>query len=337
MSEIMNEDLKSSEGRARPQVKWADLSMHTLRLVVAYDPENQRKRLCIVGSLSAQQRRILKREDYYEEQGLMFKNELSFSLAQLSNVFPYARVVSKSMEEIGVVASELPALHQELKKLAAARPSIATAVNEAQDDLARIPAFARPLLSIEPVPFSSRFSSVRSHLAHVDFNRLKKSIFVRAGYRCEICSATGFDQGHHHPVECHEVFEFDDAKGTQKMTKLMSLCPRCHAVKNIELTRAKSDAAFDTALELLASVNGWNKSQALTYYRHSVHVWNERSKRSWVLNLDLLDGTGLRFPDDSSSIVRRMKRPRDKNSLYLSQLPLGSLKSYAQVGAQSEI
>ncbi|MES2038850.1 MAG: hypothetical protein V4495_13540 [Pseudomonadota bacterium] len=336
MNKIMNEDLKSSETAAQPLTKWADLTMHTLRMVVAYDPDTQSKRLCLLGTLSLAQRRILAREDFYEEQGMFFRDELNFGLTQLSHIFPYVRAVNKHTSEIGVMANELPALQQELKRMAALRPTIVTTTPGAES-LLQVP-LSRPVLSIEPVPFSSRFSSVRSYLGHADFNRLKKSVFVRAGYRCEICLENGFEQGHQHPVECHEVFEYDEARGTQKITALMSLCPRCHSVKNIELSRAKSDEEFEVAMTQLAKINGWSKAQALTYYQHAMHVWKERSKKSWELNLDMLDGTGLQFPGEGNNTLKRPKRGREVGSKlpFLSQLPLNSMKLFSIAGAQTE-
>lgn len=338
MNEIMNEDLKSSAPGARPQTKWADLMMHTVRMVVAYDPRQQSKRLCLLGSLSAAQRRLLMLEGFYEEQGILFRNELNFGLAQLSNIFPYVRVVSKYAEEIGVTVSDLLAMHLELKRIAAARPTILSTKPSVESDTAQAN-LPRPLLTIEPVPFSSRFSSVRTHLAQADFNRLKKSIYIRAGYRCEICGENGFEQGHQHPVECHEVFEFDETSGTQKMSGLMCVCPNCHSVKNIELTRAKSEEDFEAALNRLASINGWSKSQSMAYYQHSMHVWKERSKKSWILNLQLLDGIGLQFPSDNGAMLKRVKRGREANPVlpFLAQMPLSGMKMYAQAGVQSEI
>ncbi|MFZ6733210.1 HNH endonuclease [Undibacterium sp. Ji42W] len=336
MNEIMNEDLKSSEPLAQPLTRWADLTMHTLRMVVAYDPDTQSKRLCLLGPLSLAQRRVLAREDFYEERGLLFRDELNFGLTQLTAIFPYVRAVNKHASDIGVLAAELPALQQELKKMAALRPTIVTTASSAEN-LLQVP-LSRPVLSIEPVPFSSRFSSVRSYLGHAEFNRLKKAVFIRAGYRCEICLENGFEQGHQHPVECHEVFEYDELKGTQKITALMSLCPRCHSVKNIELSRAKSDDEFEAAMAQLARINGWSKPQAQTYYQHALHVWKERSKKSWELNLDMLDGTGLQFPGEDNQTVKRPKRGREIGAKlpFLSQLPLNSMKLFSTAGMPGE-
>ena len=336
VNEIMNEDLKSSEPAAQPLTKWADLTMHTLRMVVAFDPETQSKRLCLLGPLSLAQRRVLANDGFYEEQGMLFRDELNFGLTQLANIFPYVRVVNKYVGDIGVHASELPALQQELKKMAALRPTILTTLPSAEN-LLQVP-LSRPVLSIEPVPFSSRFSSVRSYLGHADFNRLKKAVFARAGYRCEICLENGFEQGHQHPVECHEVFEYDEVKGTQKITALMSLCPNCHSVKNIELSRAKSDDEFEAAMTQLAKINGWSKVQAQTYYQHALHVWKERSKKSWELDLDMLNGTGLQFPGECKQLVMRPKRGRDISTKlpFLSQLPLNSMKLFSTTSIQND-
>jgi len=332
----MNEDLKSSETVAQPMTRWADLTMHTLRMVVAYDPETQSKRLCLLGPLSLAQRRVLAREDFYEEQGMLFRDELNFGLTQLAAIFPYVRAVNKHVNEIGVLVSDLAGMQQELKKSAALRPTIVTTTASAEN-LLQIP-LSRPVLSIEPVPFSSRFSSVRGYLGHAEFNRLKKAVFVRAGYRCEICLENGFEQGHQHPVECHEVFEYDDLKGTQKISALMSLCPRCHSVKNIELSRAKSDEEFEVAMAQLAKVNGWSKPQAQTYYQHALHVWKERSKKPWDLNLDLLDGTGLQFPGEDNQTAKRPKRGREAGTKlpFLSQLPLNSMKLFSPASRSGE-
>lgn len=334
----MNEDLKSSEAETRPQMKWVDLTMHTIRMVVAYDPGSQRKRLCLLGSLSSEQRRILVRTGYYEDQGLMFKDELHFGLTQLCSIFPYAKATNKHASEIGVAVADLHALHHELIRQATARPHIATAT-PAQGESVQSLVPSRPLLSIELVPVSSRFSSIRNYMAHADFNRLKKSVFIRAGHRCEICSANGFDQGYLHPVECHEVFEYDDSKGTQRISGMMSLCPRCKSVKNIELARARSEDEFETVLNHLASVNGWSRSQAQTYYQHAIHVWKERSQKSWVLNLSMLDGLAVQFPKTNHSRLKRSRQEREiiARMPLLTRMPISGKNLYSQVGVQTDV
>ena len=40
---------------------------------------------------------------------------------------------------------------------------------------------------------------------------------------------------------CHEIFEFDDQKLIQKLTKLVALCPDCHMVKHIGLAEVNGN------------------------------------------------------------------------------------------------
>lgn len=296
MGTILNESLKSVVSTSQPQVRWVDLSLHTLKLVVAYDEVKQQKRLCLLGPLSLAQRRLLERDGFYTENGMYFRNELNFNLAQFAAIFPFAKSMMCHANTLGVTHSQLTGLQQELRKLAALNPSLVTTPATAEHIHQQ--ALSCPPLSIEPVPLSSRFASVRAALGYEQFNTLKRAIFSRAGFRCEICLENGFEQGHQHPVELHEVFHYDDVRGTQKLSALMCVCPDCNAVKQVELSRAKGEATFAAALAQLCKVNGWNNLQAQTYYQHVYAIWQERSKKVWQLNLDLLTTTGLTLPKE---------------------------------------
>lgn len=310
MGTIMNENVELAGQATQPQIKWADLSLHTLRLVVACEPNNSRKRLCLIGPLSLGQRRLLEREGFYADQEFYFRDQLNFNLSQLLAIFPFARVIQCATQDLAVMLADLPVLQLQLRKVAALQPTIIT-TKPAAEQKHQFPQTC-PALNIEPVPTSSRFASVRKYLSHAQFNTLKKAIFVRAGYRCEICLENGFEQGHEHPVELHEVFQYDDVRGVQKLTALMCVCPNCNTVKNIELSRAKGSAQFQAALQRLSSVNAWNETQAKSYYQHILEVWRERSKKDWELNLDLLLATGLPLPKD---LTQTPKRPETAAAL----------------------
>ncbi len=329
MGTIMNESLKSAASASQPQVRWVDLSMHTLKLVVAYDVETNRKRLCLLGPLSLAQRRMLERDAFYEEQGYFFRDELNFKLSQFLAIFPYAKSLLCDTRLIGVTKDQLSSLQQDLRKLAVVNPTIVTTPATAEQ-VHQHP-LSNPTLSIEPVPLSSRFASVRAVLGHEQFNTLKKAIFTRAGYRCEICLENGFEQGHDHPAELHEVFQYDDVRGTQKLTALLCLCPNCNAVKQIELSRAKGDDSFQSAMAQLNKVNAWNSLQGQTYYQHAYSIWQERSKKVWQLNLDLLAGTGFKLPKELSVPTKRLAQGNDllDSFPYLNSMTSAALKRLA--------
>src|SRR3989344_4305266 len=74
-------------------------------------------------------------------------------------------------------------------------------------------------LTIELVPRSCWYSNVRSNVSEATWSRLKSLCFRAADYRCEICS----NRGPHHPVECHEIWHYDDHRLIQRLDRLVAL------------------------------------------------------------------------------------------------------------------
>ncbi len=64
------------------------------------------------------------------------------------------------------------------------------------------------LLTVELVPQTCWYTNVRSNVPAEDWERLRKFVFKLAGYRCEICGGRGDKWW----VECHEQWEYDDAR-----------------------------------------------------------------------------------------------------------------------------
>lgn len=150
--------------------------------------------------------------------------------------------------------------------------------------------FTRGLLTVELVPRTSWFDNVRSHVSREEWERLKKLTFSRAGYRCEICGG----RGPRWPVECHEVFAYDDARRVQKLVRLVALCPRCHEVKHIGLAGARGRRR--EALAHLARVNGWTPADAELYLEACFETWHRRSCHEWTLDLTHLTELGAGEP-----------------------------------------
>ena len=110
-----------------------------------------------------------------------------------------------------------------------------------------------PKLTIESVPTTCWFSNVRDHVSAAAWKKIALVVAKEAGSRCEICGG----RGHRHPVECHEVWFYDDKTLTQKLVRLIALCPRCHEVKHIGL--AKRRGRLNKALEHMAGLKSWRK------------------------------------------------------------------------------
>jgi hypothetical protein len=143
-------------------------------------------------------------------------------------------------------------------------------------------------LTIELVPQSSWGNNLRSeaNLSKAQWDKLRKASYKRAGYRCEICSGKGSKW----PVECHEIWEYDDQKHIQTLKGLISLCPTCHKAKHIGRTLSvEPPAAQALVLNQLATLNQMTPVQLEEYLVHVFEVWGQRSQHQWTLDLTWLD------------------------------------------------
>lgn len=140
----------------------------------------------------------------------------------------------------------------------------------------------RELLTIELVPKTAWYRNVRSNVSKAEWDRLRKIIFSRAGHVCEICGG----RGPKWPVECHEVFEYDDERHIQRLVRLIALCPSCHEVKHIGLANVRGRGEKATAH--LARVNSWSIADAQLYIEGCFETWLRRSRHQWTLDLSYL-------------------------------------------------
>jgi hypothetical protein len=142
-------------------------------------------------------------------------------------------------------------------------------------------------LEIELVPKTCWFSNVRSHVSKGEWDRLRNDVYHKANYVCEICGGVGSK----HPVECHEIWHYDDETHTQRLDGLIALCPSCHGVKHIGLAGMKGD--IGEAVAHLARVNGWKMLEAEKYVSAALRIWKERSQHEWKLDLSWLEQHGI--------------------------------------------
>jgi hypothetical protein len=146
-------------------------------------------------------------------------------------------------------------------------------------------------LTIELVPKTAWFKNLRSELPKDLWDRLRTQVYKNANYVCEICGGIGPT----HPVECHEVWSYDNTNKVQKLERLIALCPACHEVKHMGL--AAKRGRQDIALRHLAEVNGWSLSDARTYAEACFELWAKQSKHKWTTDLHGLTQYGVREID----------------------------------------
>lgn len=138
------------------------------------------------------------------------------------------------------------------------------------------------LLTIELVPSSSWYDNVRSAVTKSQWDTIRSAVYKKANYVCEICGGVGSK----HPVECHEIWDYDDVKFIQKLTGMIALCPSCHMVKHIGLAQVNGN--MNKAISHLKKVNKFSKKQAEDYVAKSFNIWAKRSCNKWQVDLSYL-------------------------------------------------
>jgi hypothetical protein len=131
----------------------------------------------------------------------------------------------------------------------------------------------------DPLPGSSWYDNVRSAVSQDEWRRLKKATYECYGHRCACCG----DRGPEWPVECHEVFSFDDRRGVQRLEHLVALCPPCHEVNHIGL--ASTRGRFDVAISHMMAVTGRSRNSCRREAVESMRLANVRSRRKWTVDL----------------------------------------------------
>lgn len=139
-------------------------------------------------------------------------------------------------------------------------------------------------LTIELVPSSAWGKNLRKILSPRDWDAVRRACYRRAGHRCECCGGVGPT----HPVECHEIWDYDEAWGIQWLSGVTALCPTCHQVKHWGRSLAVATDAFAERERLgqhLMRVNGWTEAQVTAHERRVFAWWRLASARPWSLDI----------------------------------------------------
>lgn len=155
-----------------------------------------------------------------------------------------------------------------------------------------------PKLTIELVPASQWGDNLRSHLRPNQWNALRYACYQKAHHRCEICNGKGTK----HPVECHEIWDYNDSARVQTLLGLISLCPACHQVKHIGL--AAHRGMLGKAMLHLMNVNEWPADLAEQYIMRQFEIHSLRSQFEWSIDLSWLKNIDV-YIKESELLVRQ--------------------------------
>jgi hypothetical protein len=140
----------------------------------------------------------------------------------------------------------------------------------------------KPKLYIELVPSTCWFSNIRDHVDKQQWDIIRRATYKKYYHHCAVCDG----QGSQWPVECHEVWEYDDIAYVQTLIETIALCPACHLAKHIGY--AKASGRYEMARDQLAKVNNWGYVMTDSYIESAMAIWKKRSEHDWKLDLSWL-------------------------------------------------
>jgi hypothetical protein len=154
-----------------------------------------------------------------------------------------------------------------------------------------------PRINIEMIPFEAHGYNVRSRLSEVQWRDICKVIHrknAKGGQLvCQQCGENGLKQGFNHPVECHEIWNFNESKAVQKLTGMLTLCPLCHKAKHIGL--ADKMGYGDKTRKHMKKYNHWSTSKVEEYIELSKKIVSEKSGKPYKLDLTYLNRSDFSF------------------------------------------
>jgi hypothetical protein len=132
------------------------------------------------------------------------------------------------------------------------------------------------------IPQTSFFKNLRS-LCPGDWNIIRHEAYRKAGFKCEVCGISGSNLCLLH---CHEVWDYNEGTGIQKLVGVQVICSKCHEVKHFGLAQIRGRAS--QALSHMQKVNGIDREEAETIIEEAGAIWKRRSKQEWTLDVSVL-------------------------------------------------
>ena len=148
-------------------------------------------------------------------------------------------------------------------------------------------------LRLELVP-QSCCSGLREQLPPRDWVRLRDELLVATRHCCQAC---GVSNGPERPVNCQEVWDYDDVPHIQRLERMVVLCLRCRRIRYLSRNSLDNPPLDEGPLAHLAEVNGWDEDTTYRHLQEALALYDERDRYSWRTDLTALTTYGIRVPD----------------------------------------
>jgi len=140
------------------------------------------------------------------------------------------------------------------------------------------------MLKLIPVLVPKPLWGINAHdlLAWETWQHIRRDTFAQDNHVCVICEQQL-------PLECHEVFSYDDTAGVAVLEKLESRCTDCHACNHLGRLRKRNPDEFRHALVRIGRLNKMKPEEVVLLVKEAFRLHSTRTK-SWELKVapDLL-------------------------------------------------
>lgn len=130
-------------------------------------------------------------------------------------------------------------------------------------------------LTIDPIPASSRLASLANLMPRDQWNCLRRYVYHKAHYRCQICGREG-------RLYCHESWQYNSETNYQFLRGFEALCENCHNVRHLFFVRDSQHRA--RLFRHFLAVNHLTNEQGVQHLVDAYRQQQEFNKRKWIVN-----------------------------------------------------
>jgi hypothetical protein len=130
-------------------------------------------------------------------------------------------------------------------------------------------------LKLVPILVPRPLWGINAHdlLDRESWQRMRRDTFSRDNLRCIICEQK-------RPLECHEVFSYDDITGTATLVRLESRCADCHACNHLGRLLKRNPRGFKQALASIGRLNRISPPEVISLVQEAFKLHKSRT-RPW--------------------------------------------------------
>lgn len=125
--------------------------------------------------------------------------------------------------------------------------------------------YGNGMLRPELVPKNCHYMAPRDFLGVKAWDFLRRHVYKRAGYLCEICKSPGRN-------EAHERYLIKN--DTMYLVRIVCLCPKCHEAIHLGLATLKGNQK--RALAHMSKINKLSPSECMDVYLEELEIYHSR-------------------------------------------------------------